>query len=74
MSNDHDDAVLLEHGEHVEVKARFDGRWTKGFQIEKSTPEGYVVRRIHDGFVLPDTFAPDEVRHERRGLFHFFRH
>jgi hypothetical protein len=73
MNADHDD-VLLEHGEHVEVRQRFDGKWTRGFTIEHATAEGYTVRRVHDGFLLPEVFAHDEVRHERRGLFHLFRH
>lgn len=64
---------FLAYGEHVEVKQRLDGRWTRGFVVERSGADGYVVRRSHDGYVLPETFGHDEVRHERR-RFHLFRH
>jgi hypothetical protein len=71
-----DDADLLAHGAHVEVRQRFDRRWVRGFLIESSNAEGYLVRREHDGMLLPERFTPEEVRHERRRIFHWphFRH
>jgi hypothetical protein len=74
-----DDAEFLAHGTHIEVRQRFDGRWTRGFVVETANKDGYMVRREHDGMLLPEPFAPDEVRSEKRRLFHWphfphFRH
>lgn len=71
MTND--DEVLLEHGDHVEVRQRLDRRWSRGFVVEKASSEGYVVRRAHDGFLVPEVFPHEDVRHEKR-RFHLFRH
>ncbi len=56
----------LEPGTRVEVRSRFDQRWTGGFEVAGSCTQGYRVRRLSDGSVLPSEFAPDEVRRERR--------
>jgi hypothetical protein len=61
-----EDDALLEYGTRVEVRQRFDGRWSRGFLVESATAEGYIVRREYDGFVLPDSFAADDIRHEKR--------
>ena len=71
MKDEHD--PLFEHGMHVEVRQRFDGRWVRGFLVETANAEGYMVRREHDQMLLPERFAPDEVRLEKR-RFHFWRH
>jgi hypothetical protein len=60
------DDGLLEHGTRVEVRQRFDGKWSKGFTVESANAEGYTVRRDLDGAVLPERFPTDDVRHERR--------
>ncbi len=71
-----DEAPVLEHGTHVEVRQRFDGRWVRGFLVETANAEGYEVRREHDGMLLPERFSAEDVRHERRRIFHWphFRH
>ena len=71
MLNEHDD--LFQHGMHVEVRQRFDGRWVRGFLVESANDEGYIVRREHDQMLLPERFASDDVRIEKR-RFHFWRH
>jgi hypothetical protein len=62
-------------GARVEVRNRFDGSWSAGFEVaealpplgaEAGTPAGdgvaYRVRRLGDGSVLDATFRPEEVR------------
>jgi hypothetical protein len=46
----------------VEVRARYTGTWAPGFEIADETYEGYRVRRVSDGVVLPGHFHADEVR------------
>lgn len=57
-------------GTRVEVRSRFEERWTRGFEIaaydESVDPPVYLVRRRSDGSVLPVGFAPETVREERR--------
>jgi hypothetical protein len=55
----------LEPGAAVEVRNRFEQRWARGFDIVEVTADGYRVRRLSDGSVLPVTFAFDDVRPER---------
>ena len=56
----------LTPGTKVEVRNGFDGRWSKGFEILDANGEGYRLRRLSDGSVLPRTFGDDLVRRERR--------
>jgi hypothetical protein len=58
--------VEIKPGRRVEVRNRFDRRWTSGFEVAEVKPEGYVLRRVSDGARLPTTFAPADVRKERR--------
>ena len=60
------DGDRLEPGTRVEVRRRFDQRWSKGFEVAEVLDEGYRVRRISDGTVLPAEFTADDVREERR--------
>ncbi len=53
-------------GNRVEVKARFDGTWSKGFEVADIEDDGYRIRRMTDGGVLPSLFHRNEVRRERR--------
>jgi len=46
----------------VEVRSRYDGQWTAGFQVAERTEQGYRLRRLSDDTVLPVEFSPDEVR------------
>ena len=57
----------LKVGERVEVRNRFDGRWSAGFEVEGAEPDGgYRVRRVSDRSVLPVALTRDEVRRERK--------
>ena len=46
----------------VEVRERFRGGWSGGFDVETATPGGYRLRRTSDNHVLPGEFAGDAVR------------
>ena len=56
----------LPPGTRVEVRRRFDERWSRGFEVADHDDDGYRLRRLSDGTVLPVTFEPAEVRKERR--------
>lgn len=56
----------LEVGTRVDVRSRYIGEWTRGFEIAEILTDGVRVRRLSDGSVLGDLFEPDEVRPERR--------
>ena len=49
-------------GVDVEVRARFDGGWKRGFEIAAIEDELYRIRRRSDGAVLPEPFSPADVR------------
>ena len=55
-----DDRLLP--GTSVEVRVRFDGSWTAGFEVAAALADRYRVRRRSDGTVLPKIFGPDELR------------
>lgn len=49
----------------VQIRNRFDGSWSSGFEVFAAQPSGgYLVRRISDQVVLPVTLADTEVRVE----------
>jgi hypothetical protein len=53
----------MHSGVPVEVRRRYDGGWSLGFEIaEQTAPGGYLVRRLSDGVVLPAEFPPEDVR------------
>jgi hypothetical protein len=53
-------------GTKVEVRTRFDGSWSPGFEVAEVLEDGaYRIRRATDGEVLPSLFDPAEVRRER---------
>lgn len=62
-------AGRLAPGTAVEVRARFDGRWSRGFVVEVveevvtagTARVAYRVRRTSDGQVLPALFLVEEV-------------
>ena len=56
----------LRPGRSVEVRNRFDGSWSGGFEIVEWVDGGCRVRRRSDGAVLPGVFRGDEVRPEGR--------
>ena len=57
---------LLEPGTRVDVRSRFDARWSHGFEVAEACPAGYRIRRLSDGTVLPTEFGVEEIRVERR--------
>lgn len=59
----------MQKGTRVEVRSRFDRRWSRGFEIEsvvadRDEPQ-YLLRRRSDNSVLPVEFIADDVREER---------
>jgi hypothetical protein len=56
----------LEPGTKVDVRSRFDARWSHGFEVAESVQGGYRIRRLSDGAVLPTEFPASEVRAERK--------
>jgi hypothetical protein len=54
------------------VRRKFDQRWARGFEVaEAVNGDGYRVRRLSDGSVIPVPFPEEEVRVEkkRQGLW-----
>jgi hypothetical protein len=59
-------AEAIDVGDRVDVRSRFIGEWARGFEVVEVLPEGYRIRRLSDGSVLPEVIPPDDVRPERR--------
>lgn len=59
-------AELLPIGTKVEVRRRFDQHWARGFEVAGHVGDGYQLRRMSDGEVLPVAFDPDSLRKERK--------
>ena len=54
---------MADRGDKVEVRTRFSGAWTKGFEVvERTDAERYRIRRTADGSVLPVDFDQTDVR------------
>ncbi len=49
-------------GDPVEVHSQFDDSWADGFEIAEEVPEGYRVRRLADGSLLPGFTSEADVR------------
>ncbi len=49
-------------GVQVELRSRFDDRWTHGFAIAVCGDGEYQVRRLSDGHVLPAWFPAEMLR------------
>ncbi len=56
-----DPAVVVPSGE-IEVRKRFDGGWTSGFEVAAVDHDSCLVRRRSDGVVLPVPFNVADVR------------
>ena len=56
----------LHVGSRVDVRNRFDGSWSSGFEVSAVVDDGYRIRRRSDGSELPAEFDADDVRRERR--------
>lgn len=37
----------------------------RGFEVAELTEEGYRIRRLSDGSILPEAFSRDDVRRQR---------
>lgn len=55
-------ALVLQPGEAVSVRTRFDGTWADGYRICGEQGGRYLVERCSDGFELPDGFDVAELR------------
>jgi hypothetical protein len=53
-------------GTKVDVRNRFEGSWSRGFEVIDWSEDGYRILRASDRSELPGHFAEDDVRHERR--------
>ncbi|MFZ0667452.1 MAG: hypothetical protein WAM97_16985 [Acidimicrobiales bacterium] len=53
-------------GTRVEVRSRFVGEWSRGFEVAEHRSNRYGIKRLSDGSILPDDFDETEVRVERR--------
>ncbi len=49
-------------GQPVEVYSTFEQVWIDGFVIADKRPDGYRLRRLSDGAVLPSPAAPQDLR------------
>jgi len=49
-------------GTRVEVRSRYHGSWNTGFEISRTTEEGYWLRRESDRYLLPSPFVADDIR------------
>lgn len=54
--------AVIELGEPVEVRRRFDRAWARGFEVAAAAQDGYRLRRTSDGAVLPVAFPAADVR------------
>jgi hypothetical protein len=64
-------AVAGDVGVLVEVRNRFDGSWSHGFEIVECLTDGasgprYRLRRLSDRVVLPASFTADDLIAQRR--------
>ncbi len=49
------------------MRRRFDQRWARGFEIAEAVQgDGYRLKRLSDGTVLPTSFDEDDVRLEKK--------
>ena len=61
----------LAPGTRVEVRRRYDDRWARGFEVASADGDGYLLRRLSDGSILPTPFPRTDLRHERQGTWWF---
>ena len=64
----------MRRGTRVEVRSRFESKWTHGFEVADLVDDAnaaggvpmYKVRRRSDGSILPVPFAESDLREENR--------
>jgi hypothetical protein len=49
-------------GTRVEIHNVDLETWSRGFQVAGILSDAYLVRRLSDGFILPRSFRPDDLR------------
>lgn len=54
--------LMFSTGTRVEVRRRFDNEWAKGFEVQDTSIDGYRLRRLSDGAILPVDFPITDVR------------
>lgn len=61
----------LREGTRVDVRSRYVGAWSRGFEVAEKVGGGYRVKRLSDDSVLPDVFTPDDIRpeHKKQGMW-----
>jgi hypothetical protein len=52
----------IETGTEVEVRNRFTGDWSVGFEVAGRANGAFQVRRLRDGTILPTGFRDEEIR------------
>ena len=52
----------MQIGAPVEVHTRFTDSWSPGFEIAEVVAEGYRLRRLSDGAVLPEPTCEADLR------------
>jgi len=55
-----DTAVTI--GTRVEVRNVHLQTWCRGFQVVAVLGDGYLLRRLYDGFILPRCFSAEVIR------------
>lgn len=55
----------LATGTAVDVRSRYVGAWSSGFEVAERVNDGYRIRRLSDDSVLPDVFTNEDVRAQR---------
>ena len=55
---------MLSVGDHVQVFSAFERTWVPGFAVAALLPDedGYRLRRLSDGSLLPGTTGDDDLR------------
>ena len=66
LSPEPNDDPRIQPGTRVEVKRRFDAKWSRGFEVLEHASGLYRLRRLSDNATLPVLFAEDDVRPEKR--------
>jgi hypothetical protein len=49
-------------GARVQVHNTYLETWSRGFQVAGIINDAYLVRRVSDGFILPRSFGPGDIR------------
>ena len=55
----------LAPGTKVDVRNRYQGTWTRGFEVAEFIDGGYRIRRLSDGSILGELFSRGDVRRQR---------